>query len=237
MAKRSDRILFRGREYDYLTMAGHLHWEYCLGKLDGRDGPVEIPISQGPFSTAVAQSGNTHAGSGAEDTGCPSGVTWGQLAWAGRLAGWFASVRLASQGDWGQHVHAVQYGNPWLSTAAAQQISNWMNYDDAGLVGNDRDVMRDPEPMVALRYPLGRVSLERVQDEFSKTRGWQPRSGVRHVQRALNLKTGTTLTVDGIAGPKTRRALGRWELANGGDGDGIPGAMLWLLGAARFEVE
>lgn len=231
-----ERIIFRGRDFDRITARYHEHWEYVLGRLAGRQTPIEIPISQGPYSTAVQQSGNTHAESGAEDVGCPSGVTWGQVAWSGRLAGGFASVRYTWQGDWGQHVHMVMGGNPRLSSAAALQLRNWENYDDAGLVGDDKDAMRDPEPFVPFHFPIRKVSLERVTDEFRKTRDWKPRADVRRVQRALNAKTGSHLTIDGIAGPRTRRRLGYWETQNGGDGDGIPGGLLWMLGAAMFEV-
>lgn len=229
-----ERISFRGRSYDRITAAGHEHWEYCLGKLDGRPGPVRIETMQGPFSTIVSASGNTHAGSGAEDNDKPAGVTWGQLAWAGRLAGWFASVRLASQGRWSEHVHAVQLGNTRVSSSAALQIANWENYDDAGLVGNDKDAMRDPDPFVGFHYPMVEVDLDRARAAFKKPAG--PLIDVKRIQRTLNLKTGTHLVVDGTAGPKSRRALGAWEQANGGDGDGLPGELLWLLGAARFEV-
>ena len=232
-----ERITFRGRTFDRITARGVEHWEYCLGHLVGRDGPIEIPISQGPYSAAVQASGNTHAESGVVDTGCPAGVTWGQLAWAGRLAAFFASVRYASQGPWGQHVHAAQIGNRMLAAAAATQVRNWENFDDAGLVGDDKDVMRDPNPIVPFRYPMPTVNLERVADEFRKNKGWKPIAGVRRIQAALNLKTGSHLVVDGIAGPRTRRRLGYWELQNGGDGDGIPGSILWLLGSARFEVD
>jgi len=232
----TDRLTFRGRTFDQITMAGILHWEYCLGHLLHRDTPVQLDVLQGPYSMTVAASGNTHAGSGAADVDRPAPATWGQTAWAGRLAGWFASVRLASQGPWQEHVHAVQVGNKGLSSAAALQVSNWENFDDAGLVGDDKDAMRDPDPIVSFRYPLGRVNLEHVRAEFTKTRGWEPLPGVRHMQQALNLKTGSQLVVDGIAGPKTRRQLAAWEDQHGGDGDGIPGPLLWLLGSARFEV-
>lgn len=229
------KITFRGREYDHITAAGHEHWEYCLGKLDdGRPGPVQISIFQGPFSTAVAASGNTHSGSGAEDVDKPDGVTWGQTAWAGRLAGWFASVRLASQGPWEKHIHAVQIGNSHLSAAADLQVANWENYDDAGLVGNDRDAMRDPSPIVPFHYPMVTVNLENVRHAFKHP--GEPLAGVKRIQRALNLKTGSRLIADGVPGLKTRLALARWEENNGGDGDGIPGDLLWLLGTARFEV-
>ena len=231
-----ERITFRGRTFDRITARGVEHWEYCLGKLVHAPGPIELPIMQGPYSTAIAQSGSTHAGSGAVDVGCPQGVTWGQVAWSGRLAAWFASWRTPDQGPWGNHAHGIQVGNVRVSTAAAQQVWNWENYDDAGLVGNDKDLMRDPEPVVPFRFPLGVVNLERAAEEFRKTKGWTPRRSVRHIQSALNLKTPAQLTVDGIAGPRTRRALGSWEAANGGDGDGIPGGLLWLLGAGRFEV-
>lgn len=228
---------FRGRKFDHITMAGVLHWEYCLGKLLHSEHPIVLPIMQGPFSTAVSQSGNTHAGSGAVDTGRGLGATWTQTAWAGRLAGFFASHRTPAQGPWGDHVHAVQLGNTHLSPAAATQVRNYREFDDAGLVGDDRDLMRDVDPLLPFRYPLGKVDLDNVREEFKKTKGWVARPGVKHVQRALNLKTGSMLPVDGIAGPRTRRRLGFWEEQNGGNGDGIPGPLLWLLGASQFELK
>lgn len=237
MTNAYDKIEFRGRTYDRITARGHEHGEYCLGKLVKAEGPVNVPIWQGPFSTVEPKSGGTHAESGAEDTDHGLGCTWHQTAWAFRLAGWFSSVRTPDQGSWKTHIHNVQLGNLRLSDAAAVQARNYRDYDDAGLVGNDRDLMTDVDPLVPFRYRLGSVNIERVAEEFRKTKGHKSLSGVKHIQRTLNLKRHETLLVDGIAGLHTRRALARWELANGGDGDGIPGALLWLLGASQFEVD
>lgn len=228
-----DRITFRGRDFDRITAAGVEHWEYVLAKQG--HGRATLSIYQGPYSTAYAASGNTHAGSGAVDTACPPGVTWDELTWAGRLAGWFASHRTPTD-EWNEHEHAVQLGNRRLSAAAQQQVDNWKSYDDAGLAGSAQDLSRDPHPFVDFHYPLGVVNLPTVTEEFRKSKGWSFHQGVAEIQRALNIKGGAGLKVDGIAGSLTRKRLARWEGNNGGDGDGIPGGLTWLLGTALFRV-
>lgn len=232
------RITWRGHTFDNITARAVQHWEYCLSHLVGR--PVTLPVFQGCYSTAVGPSAGTHAGSGAVDVGDPGGVTWDQVQYAGRLAGWDDWHRLElrdARGNliWGPHCHGILRGDAKVSPEAEKQRQDY-NANLDGLADHARDGSPKPHPIVPFAYPMPAVNLPNMQREFRKTRGWVAMPGVRQIQRALNLKTGTTLTVDGIAGPKTRAALARWEKQNGGNGDGIPGPLLWLLGAARFEV-
>jgi peptidoglycan hydrolase-like protein with peptidoglycan-binding domain len=64
-----------------------------------------------------------------------------------------------------------------------------------------------------------------------------PHTGVKHVQRALNLKTGPELRVDGVFGATTRAAYLRFELQTNPKSDGgVSEHSLKRLGAARFRV-
>lgn len=228
-----ERVSFRGHTFDRVTARAVRHGDYCLSHLVGK--PVTLPVFQGCYSTAVGASAGTHSGSGAVDVGRPHGASWAEVQKAMRLAGFAAWHRTPAQGDWGDHVHAVLLGDSRVSDSARRQVQDY-HAGLSGLANHARDRSWRPSVLAPFRYPPGSVNYERVRDQFRRSSGWTALPGVKHVQRALNLKTGTTLRVDGIAGPKTKSALGRWERQNGGDGDGVPGGLLWLLGAARFEV-
>ena len=80
--------------------------------------------------------------------------------------------------------------------------------------------------------------LSTLTTQAAKKRGWEPKPSVRHLQRALNVKSGTHLLVDGVFGPKTKAAYARYEVQVGGNGDGVPGRhSVTLLGASRFTVK
>ena len=232
--RRYEKIEFRGRTFDRMTAAGVEHLEYFLG--------VEVDIMQGPFNTTVSVSSKTHWGSGAIDFAPPPGKTVKQVIRAGRLAGWALYHRPELWRDgarlWGEHYHGIQIGNAEVHEEAAKQVQDYFaGLDALASHAPDKDKFR-PNPIVPFRYPLGVVSLHAVQDQarqpLNKRR---PIAGVRHMQRALNLKSGTNLKVDGFYGVKTKAAYARWEKQHGGDGDGIPAMpTLKLLGAARFRI-
>lgn len=88
-------------------------------------GPFHI--SQGSYSTSVAQSGSTHAGGGAMDITSPVNpralgalIQNGQAAW----------IRSPSQGDWPWHIHSLHIGDPNLSASAQAQVSDFLNGGD-----------------------------------------------------------------------------------------------------------
>lgn len=229
-----EKVEFRGRTFDRITKAGVEHLEYLLG--------THIDITQGPFSGSVSASANTHKGSGAIDFYPPKGKTHKQIIRAGRRAGWALYHRPTLVRDgrvvWREHYHGIQIGNAMVHADAAKQVQDFY----AGLNGladhaPDKDKFR-PNPIVPFQYPLGVVNLHNVREHIkTKANKRKPLTGVRHIQRALNLKTGTNLKVDGVFGPKTKAAYARFEKQNGGDGDGNPSPFaLKLLGAARFRV-
>lgn len=229
-----DRITWRGHRFDRKTVAGIVHAEQMARDLFGATGPCSI--FQGSYSTSVGASAGTHDGGGALDSGPPPGTSWTEWQWCLRLAGFAAFDRPALAGVWGHHNHAIQIGNTHVSSGAAKQVIDYRLGLNA-LASHARDGSSRPNPIVPFAYPLRVVDLSNTRREAKKTKGWIVLPGVRHVQRALNLKLGTDLAADGIFGPLTRAAYKRWELTNGGDGDGLPTIRgLSLLGAARFSV-
>lgn len=222
-----ERVPFRGLEFDRITREGVLHLEYLLG--------AQVTPSQGPYGTFGASAG-THTGSGAVDFGPVRGKTVEEVLKAGRRAGWALYHRPTRPGLWNEHFHGIQLGNPNISDEARRQVQDYYAGLDA-LASHlpDKDPWR-PNPIVKFRFPLGQVNIEMVRKQATGAPK-KPLASVRHIQRALNLKSGTSLLVDGIYGTKTKRAYGRWEKQVGGDGDGVPAPFaLKLLGAARFRV-
>lgn len=229
MAGKYDRITFRGRSFDRITAAGVEHFEYLLGH--------QVSILQGPFSTSVGASGGTHSGSGAIDIDPRiPGKSVAEIQWAGRLAGWALYHRPTLAGEWNEHYHGIQIGNEKVSPAAAKQIQDYFHGLDA-LASHRPDPTPRPNPIVPFKFPIGTVDLSNVRDQAKKKSGQKSFGGVKQIQQALNLKSGTTLKTDGVFGPTTKAAYARWEIQKGGDGDGLPSIFaLKLLGAARFRV-
>lgn len=211
---------------------------HCLG------GKYTPEIVQGSWETAVGASAGTHKGSGAKDTMLPSGASHHQwMLWqkAERFCGsaGFDRPELWSNGKrvWGHHNHAIDIGDKQMSSDAAKQITDYYAHKNA-LATHALDKTWHPSVIFVPHYPLGSVNLANVRAEAKKTRGYEPLPGVKRFQRALNLKLGTNLVVDGTWGRKTRTAMVRWELNVGGDGDGIPGEFsAVLLGAGFFNVK
>jgi hypothetical protein len=211
--------------------------KFILEQIEKKLG-FDLYCFQGSFSTAVQQSGNTHAESGAVDVSiCPAGSSTAKadlIVKTFREFGWAAWHRTPDQGNWGHHVHAVDSGDQHLSDAAQRQVTEYrQGYN--GLVGDGRD--DGPRiTLVARQYPpLPYVSLANVQAQAEKG-GPRVLRGVRRVQRALNAH-GADLVVDGHFGAKTKKAYAKFELQFGGNGDGIPGLFsLTKLGEGRFKV-
>lgn len=228
------RLTYEGHTLDHITLAAFQHGADILG--------ATPPMVQGCYSTAVAASGNTHAGSGAFDLEPPDGHTHDQLVRAYRWAGtaiWHR-LRLVIDGKliWEEHDHAIVVGDPRASQAGLNQVHDY-HADLDGLAGHDPDGTWHPNPILPFHYPLGRVNLAHVHEQATVAAKKKTSiTGVKHIQRCLNLKRQAALAVDGVFGPKTKAAYKRWELQVGGDGDGIPGAFaLKLLGASQFSVE
>lgn len=222
------RITFRDRTFDPITKQAVEHAESFL------PGDTQLHIFQGPYSTTTSASAKTHAGSGAVDVD-KGPYSWREVEKAFRMAGWAAWYRPPSD-SWGAHVHAILLGDKMVHPQAAAQRQDYYH----GLDGlyyhrpDSPDAWR-PRVIVPFNYPLPYVDLSNVRAQALSDHP-TPHSGVKVIQRTLNLKTGTTLVVDGVYGPKTKAALKRWERQHGGDGDGVPGPLIKLLGAARFRV-
>lgn len=225
------RLTYQGHTLDNITYAAFLHGADILGAT-----PAMV---QGCYSTAVAASGNTHAGSGAFDLEPPAGHTHDQVVRAYRWAGtaiWHR-LRLVIDGKliWEEHDHGIVVGDDHASQAALNQVHDYHAGLD-GLAGHANDPTWRPNPILPFRYPLWKVDLSHVTNEAIAKKK-TALTGVRHIQRCLNMKRQAGLVVDGIFGPKTQAAYKRWELQVGGDGDGIPGVFaLKLLGASQFSV-
>lgn len=218
-----DRVTFRGKTVDQRT-------KYLLELVEKALG-YELTLLQGSYHPGVDQSGGTHDGGGVIDLAPYDAANKVKVL---RRHGFAAWHRLPNQGDWAEHIHAVDCGNAKLSPSAQKQIDEY-RHGENGLATH----AADDGPHINLRAwaypPLPYVSLANVAQQ-ARTGGQRKLIGVQRVQRALNA-SGADLTVDGHFGAATKRAYAKYEQALGGDGDGIPAIFsLTNLGAGRFKV-
>jgi hypothetical protein len=201
-------------------------------------GTGHVRLVQGAYSNAVGASAGTHTGSGVFDL-MPSVETqknYGILQKAARMCMTAAWHRTPSQGPWGDHVHCVVIGDSHAASLARAQVVDYYAHR-SGLAGHVADKTWHPSVLFSPLFHLHNVNFDRVRREAKKSSGRVPLTGVIRVQRALNKKLGTNLTVNGLFNAKTKAAYAHWETIVGGDGDGIPGVYsLTLLGAGRFNV-
>src|SRR5947208_1544445 len=92
-----DKITVDGHTFDRITYALFL---IAQARPNGDNGWT---ITQGSYTTGVAQSGGTHAGGGAFDI--TTGGNADQRVHALRAVGCAAWHRLPSEGDWPEHIH------------------------------------------------------------------------------------------------------------------------------------
>lgn len=231
------RVVFEGITLNRRTVAFVQQVRQVYADLGGTG---KIHLIQGSYNKGgVAASAGTHDGGGAYDARPEVEIThnWQTLQKANRLCGGASWERQAIPGVWEHHVHTIVIGDKEMSPAALKQVQDYHAHLD-GMADHAHDGTWRPTVIPTMLYPLPTVDLSNVTAEAKKTKGHQPLAGVRRIQQALNLKTGTHLTVDGIFGPTTKSAYARYEKQNGGDGNGIPGRFaLMLLGAARFNVK
>ena len=226
-----ERVSWRGKTVDARS-------KYLLELVEKKLG-FGLYCYQGSYNPGVSQSGNTHDGGGAVDLSIrPLNGSINRaedIVRVLRQHGWAAWWRHPWQGDWSDHIHAVEIGNERLSSTARNQIYAYQRGEN-GLASRGAD--DGPRiTLVARAYPpLPYVSLENVRNQAIKG-GPRVLRGVRRVQRSLNEKCGLALIVDGRFGPKTKRAYAEFERQIGGDGDGIPAKFsLTKLGEGRFKV-
>jgi len=237
-----DRInVGNGQVLNRRSLALHNQAITVFHVLGGKSTPR---IAQGSYTTGVSASGNTHKGGGAEDTTLPSTASNGQwMLWqkAQRFCGGAAFNRpeLVRDGKriWGHHNHCGWLGDKQASPELVSQFRDYYAHRD-GLADHAPDNTWHPSHIFVPRYPLGVIDLSNVVAEANKTRGFKSLPGVKQFQKALNVKIGADLTVDGIYGRKTKIAVAHWENVVGGNGDGIPGEFSSvLLGAGFFNVK
>lgn len=226
-----ERVTWRTKTVDART-------RYLLGLVEQKLG-FGLYCYQGSYNAGVEQSGGTHDGGGAVDLSIRplNGSTnrAEDIVRVLRQHGFAAWWRKPSQGDWSDHIHAVECGNRMLSDSARWQVDEYRSGRN-GLASRSAD--DGPRiTLIARQYPpLPYVSLENIRKQ-ALNGGPRVLRGVRRVQRALNAALGLELPVDGKFGPKTKKAYAEYERFIGGDGDGIPGKYsLTALGAGRFKV-
>lgn len=100
-----------------------------------------LPLSQGSYTSAAAQSAGTHSGGGALDVKLSEVPRdeWWHIVGALRRTGFAAWLRDPSQGDWPYHIHAIAIGDREMSDAAARQVAAYKEGRN-GLANNGLDV-------------------------------------------------------------------------------------------------
>lgn len=217
------RTTYHGRTFNMRTVAMLKQMESQLG--------YDLDIMQGSYSTTNRSSAGTHNGGGAVDL---APHDWDRKVHVGRQVGFAIWHRPALAGEWPEHVHGIAIGDKQMSDSARRQIQDYYA-GLSGLASHGRDSTWHPNPIVKFQYPLLPVSLAHVHEQAVHPTHSLP--GVKRVQKALNIKTGTHLPIDGKFGPNTKAAYGRYERQAGGDGNGIPEKFaLTKLGLALYKV-
>lgn len=132
MPTQDDRIHLGPNQLDRRTYTKLTAAEKRLGR--------PLTVVQGSYSNGVSQSAGTHDGGGALDLstrGLDRADIWAALT-ALRQSGLIAWHRPAIRGLWADHIHALDYGNPRLSPAAARQVKAYEAGRD-GLATNGPD--------------------------------------------------------------------------------------------------
>lgn len=118
-----------------------------------RESGIKIELSQGSWSTSVAASGNTHAGSGVVDirVGVLSGTQRKKLNRTLRRAGFASWLRGPADGM-APHIHAVLLDDQYASSAAKWQQSEYLRGRSGLSSGKaDSDPYR-PDPLVRFSW-------------------------------------------------------------------------------------
>lgn len=230
-----DRVWFEGHQFNRRTVQFIQQVRIIYALLGGTG---KVFIVQGSYNDGPNSAG-THEGGGAIDFDLTheTAKNWMLLQRACRICGGADWDRPPTD-DWGHHNHCIVIGDKTMDPSAGRQVQQYFAGTN-GLAGHGHDPTWKPSVIPVFRYPLRIVHLDNVRREAAKKSGWVPLLGVKHYQRALNLKVqpGIPLKVDGIFGPHTKRVNANYEKGIGGDGNGMPGEFgATLLGAARFWV-
>lgn len=129
---------------------------------------IKIRLTQGSYNKGVDQSANTHDAGGVVDisTNSLNSVQESKLVRALRLNGLVAWYREPIPKVWGEHIHAVDKGNPNLAPSAARQVKlQEQGYD--GLKGSRPD--NGPRVTIPTGVQMNNVEQFRELVQFAIT--------------------------------------------------------------------
>lgn len=202
-----DHVIFNGVLLNKRTAA-------MLEEVQRRLG-YKLTLYQGSYNGGrVGPSAGTHDGGGAVDL---APADWEKKVRALRNVGFAAWHRQASS-EWVEHIHAVAIGDKQLAPLAALQVKGYReNRDGLGPWPFGPDNTYHPSPIPTFNYnPHGSNSKWEHGDVYvSKLHAGQKDSdSVRRLQTQLKkLKhfRFSFVPVNGTYGPRTVRAVQRWQ--------------------------
>lgn len=221
-----DRVTYHGHTLNKRTRAMVQQAEKYLG--------YEMTILQGSYNSGVSASAGTHDGGGAVDF---APYDQENKVKALRMVGFAAWHRTAIAGVWQEHIHAIAINDKQMSSGARKQVQDYYAHLN-GLANHAHDSTWRPTHIVPFEYPLKLVDFSNVAAQAKLSKPNKALPGVQRMQRALNLKSGANLAVDGLYGPITEAAMRRYERQIGGDGSANPSKhALVRLGLALYDVK
>lgn len=137
-----DRVTFRGKTVDHLTMAALQECERRLG--------YDLTIVQGSYNAGgVSASAGTHDGGGVVDL-----LEWDHQRKCRvlREVGFAAWYRPTIPGLWNAHIHAVLVGHDRLAASAERQVAAYRAGRN-GLANNAADPTWRPDPIPVFKMP------------------------------------------------------------------------------------
>lgn len=160
--KALDKVVFRGRLMDNLTMWFLLEMEEKLG--------YPLTVVQGCYAQKVTASGTTHNGGGVVDL---AAYKWHEKVQVGADLGGWPFHRLEKIGVWGEHIHMGVRNHPALDPIMAiRQQNDWDSTPPRdGLAGHNllrgqyhpgKEIQFDWKE--ALEAPM--TDLEKMKDEL-----------------------------------------------------------------------
>jgi hypothetical protein len=168
-----------GHAYEKQQVQGHTlnnRTVAMLTEVESRLG-YDLTVLQGSYNAGgVSQSAGTHDGGGAVDL---APYDWKDKVAALRRVGFAAWHRPAIPGTWGEHIHAIAYGDRDLSPAAAAQIADYQNHLD-GLAGSNYDTQTPHPKLSDFDYQAFRQSQRQ-----SELRAQRRRAAFKHAVASL----------------------------------------------------
>lgn len=170
----------------------------------------EFTIVQGSYraGSGAAASAGTHDGGGVIDLrtwNLPASISPHEAVGALRRAGFIAWYRHRGQG-FDPHIHAIDYGNPWLHHSAAAQVRMWeQGFNGLASWGRDDHPVRNiPKAVPAKR------KAPKPKDWFDMASEADLRKIVREeIRRELNRKIKVRKLGGGKKGVPFRNVLAR----------------------------